>query len=416
MTKEALALLTWKASLDNQLDLSSLLGLDAILAIIGSEGLIPPSIGNLRNLTTLSLSNNELFGSIPQEIGLLRSLNILELSYNNLTGPIPHSIANNLTGLIPHFIGNLTSLMILDIHETKLSGSIPQEIGLLRSLENLDLSMNDLSEIGLLRSLLVLELGGNDLTGPIPPSWFNTNFHRKLVQLNCFVPFNSTKLSGVIPPDMNNITHFEIFAVRRDSTAAGELQYLETLNLSHNGLSGTIPHTFDHLMSLTVADISYNQLEGPLPNIKAFTPFEAFKNNKGLCGNNVTHLKPCSASRKKANKFLKRKTKSPKADVEDLFAIWGHDGELLYEQIIQGTEKFQFETVHWHWRKWYCYKAELPTGRIVAVKKLHSSEDGAMADLKAFKSEIHALTQIRHRNIVKLYGFSSFAENSFLGL
>ena len=53
----------------------------------------------------------------------------------------------------------------------------------------------------------------------------------------------------------------------------------------------------------------------------------------------------------------------------------------------------------------------------VTVKKLHYSSDkdgGDMADLKAFKSEIHALTQIRHRNIVKLYGFSSFAENSFL--
>ena len=62
------------------------------------------------------------------------------------------------------------------------------------------------------------------------------------------------------------------------------------------------------------------------------------------------------------------------------------------------------------------YKAELPNGRVV-VKKLNYSSDqhgGDMADFKAFKSEIHALTQIRHRNIVKLYGFSSFAENSFL--
>ena len=35
----------------------------------------------------------------------------------------------------------------------------------------------------------------------------------------------------------------------------------------------------------------------------------------------------------------------------------------------------------------------------VTVKKLHYSSDqdgGDMADLKAFKSEIHALTQIRH--------------------
>ena len=142
------------------------------------------------------------------------------------------------------------------------------------------------------------------------------------------------------------------------------------MNLSHNQLSGTIPHTFDDLISLTSADISYNQLEGPLIKIKAFAPFGAFRNNKGLCGNNVTHLKPCS--QKKPTKFSvliilllivstllflsafiigiyflvqklrKKTTKSTleAVDVKDLFAIWGHDGELLYEHIIQGTDNF----------------------------------------------------------------------------
>ncbi|XP_022765747.1 MDIS1-interacting receptor like kinase 2-like [Durio zibethinus] len=35
-------------------------------------------------------------------------------------------------------------------------------------------------------------------------------------------------------------------------------------------------------------------------------------------------------------------------------------------------------------------------------------------NLKAFESEIHALSEIRHRNIVKLYGFCSHPNNSFL--
>ena len=221
------------------------------------------------------------------------------------------------------------------------------------------------------------------------------------------------------------------------------------MNLSHNQLSGTTPHTFDDLISLTSADISYNQLEGPLPNIKAFAPFEAFRNNKGLCGNNATHLKPCSASRKKATKFFvliilllivstllflftfiigiyflvqklrKKTTKSilEAADVKDLFTILGYDGKLLYEHIIQGTDNFSSKHCIGTGGYGTVYKAELPNGQVVAVKKLHYSSDqdgGDMADFKAFKSEIHALTQIRHRNIVKLYGFSSFAENSFL--
>ena len=253
-----------------------------------------------------------------------------------------------------------------------------------------------------------------------------------------------------IPDEIGKMHHLESLDLSQNMLTGevppllGELQNLETLNLSHNGLSGTIPHRFDDLISLTVADISYNQLEGPLPNIKAFAPFEAFKNNKGLCDNNVTHLKPCSANQKKANKFSilviillivstllflfafiiaiyflfqksrKRKTKSSEADVEDLFAIWGHDGELLYEHIIQGTSNFSLKQCIGTGGYDTVYKAELPTGRVVAMKKPHSSQDGDMVDLKALKSEIHALTQIRHHNIVKLYGFCSFAENSFL--
>ncbi|XP_034702046.1 MDIS1-interacting receptor like kinase 2-like [Vitis riparia] len=108
------------------------------------------------------------------------------------------------------------------------------------------------------------------------------------------------------------------------------------------------------------------------------------------------------------------KTKSPEADVEDLFATWGHDGELLCEHVIQGIDNFSSKQCIGTGRYGTLYKAELPIGWVVAVKKLHSSEDGYMADLKAFKSEIHALTHIRHHNIVEFYGLSSFVENSFL--
>jgi pyruvate-formate lyase-activating enzyme len=48
-------------------------------------------------------------------------------------------------------------------------------------------------------------------------------------------------------------------------------------------------------------------------------------------------------------------------------------------------------------------RAELPTGQVVAVKKLHQSEDGIVANLKAFTSEFTALTEVRVRNIVKVF-------------
>ncbi|MQL41392.1 hypothetical protein EI012_26140, partial [Escherichia coli] len=46
--------------------------------------------------------------------------------------------------------------------------------------------------------------------------------------------------------------------------------------------------------------------------------------------------------------------------------------------------------------------------------KLPSIPSEETSNLKAFRSEIQALTEIRHRNIVKLYGFCSHSRFSFL--
>ncbi|RYR72143.1 hypothetical protein Ahy_A02g006347 isoform C [Arachis hypogaea] len=51
------------------------------------------------------------------------------------------------------------------------------------------------------------------------------------------------------------------------------------------------------------------------------------------------------------------------------------------------------------------YKAQLPSGKIVALKKLHQRESQNPSFDKSFRNEIKMLSQIRHRNIVKLHGF-----------
>ena len=79
-------------------------------------GEIPPEIGNLTNLTYLSLRDNELQGEIPSEIGQLTNLINLELDWNQLTGSIPSEIEN------------LTNLELLELHHNELSGEIPNSI------------------------------------------------------------------------------------------------------------------------------------------------------------------------------------------------------------------------------------------------------------------------------------------------
>ena len=79
-------------------------------------GSIPPEIGNLTNLTHLTIIETQLTGEIPSEIGNLTNLTELYL-YNN-----------QLTGEIPSEIGNLTNLTHLGLRYNQLTGEIPESI------------------------------------------------------------------------------------------------------------------------------------------------------------------------------------------------------------------------------------------------------------------------------------------------
>nr|CAB3474616.1 unnamed protein product [Digitaria exilis] len=55
----------------------------------GLSGLLPTSIGNLKQLTTLLFDNNQLSGPIPDEIGSITTLQILNFADNQLRGTMP---------------------------------------------------------------------------------------------------------------------------------------------------------------------------------------------------------------------------------------------------------------------------------------------------------------------------------------
>ncbi|KAI3872987.1 hypothetical protein MKW92_025136 [Papaver armeniacum] len=415
-------------------------------------GSIPTSLCNLSNLKLLALFENQLSGSIPEEIGKLNSLMDLELSVNYLTGPIPSSICN------------LSNLNILYLDENQLSGTIPLDIARLGSLSDFQIHKNNLvgqipaslcnSTVGMLQHLYLFE---NQLSGPIPKQLGECS---NLLELD----LSTNNLNGSIPIEIGGLISIQILLDLSQNELSGEipsdfgkLNKLERLNLSHNILSGSIPSSFVEMLSLTTVYISYNELSGPIPNIKAFrdAPFDALKNNSGLCGNHSGGFKPCNSSviiRRKKDKprlaliilvplfgslfllftffaiyFCLRKRLARNLAQADqatatnprsnIFSVQDYDGKLVFEEIIEATENFDTK---------YCigtggygsvYKAELSTGQVFAVKKLHpSDEDSDIIDHKPFESEVQALTEIRHKNIVKLFGFCSSVERqiSFL--
>ncbi|KAJ1437378.1 Tyrosine-protein kinase, active site [Sesbania bispinosa] len=320
-------------------------------------GHLSPNWGKCYNLTSLIISNNNLSGGIPPELGKATNLHVLDLSSNHLTGKIPNEL------------GSLTKLNKLMLSSNHLSGNVPVQIASLHDMETLELAENNLSgfittQLAGLSKLWNLNLSQNKFKGKIPIEFGQF----KALQI---LDLSGNLLGGTIP------------------SMFSQLKYLETLNLSHNNLSGVIPSDFRQMLSLSYVDISYNQLEGPLPDIPAFhnTKIEALRNNKGLCGN-VSGLEPCPRS--------SGETQNHKNNEVLLIVLPLTVGALILALVSFGVSKHLSQTSANEECQGSVYKAELHTGQVVAVKKLQSVPNEEISNLKAFRSEIQALTEIRH--------------------
>ena len=226
------------------------------LYLYATQGSIPPEIGNLINLTYLSLSDG-LTGVIPPEIGNLINLTYLDLEENQLTGSIPPEISN------------LTNLTYLDLGYQYLEGSIPPEIYNLTNLTHLYLNDNALTgyiplEIGNLTNLTHLYLNNNELSGEIPLEIGNlTNLNHLYLEINA--------LAGSIPPEIGNLTSLtELMLYANQLTGSipseiGNLNNLVYLGLVENQLTGEIPESFESLSQLTMFGLSENYLSGNIP-------------------------------------------------------------------------------------------------------------------------------------------------------
>ncbi|KAJ4718903.1 putative Receptor protein kinase [Melia azedarach] len=390
------------------------------------SGVIPPGLGRLSNLEVLNLNGNSLTGGIPSTISNLTKLIVLALSRNELDGPVPcignlsnliilslHS--NKITGVLPHEVGNLRNLISLDVrnnyligpipptvsHLTNLSylylnsnqfnGSIPPGIGVIDGLQRLDLSLNDIqhsipNELTRLSQLQYLSLSSNLFSGQIPSTIGG------LTNLEC-LDLSNNKLTGEIPVEISNCSELQIIVLRNNSLIGnippeiGEMPLLQYCDLSHNNLSGTIPEFLNQTISL---DLSYNDLQETED-----VAVDEKSNKMGM--NLIGIILPITALLilileifllKQKNKISQLMTTPIKSG--DVFSIWNYDG---YGSV---------------------YRAQLPGGKIVALKKLHRSELEESTFINSFHNEAQVLSKIVHQNIVNLYGFCMHKKCMFL--
>ncbi|KAF5472284.1 hypothetical protein F2P56_009017 [Juglans regia] len=283
------------------------------LSFMGLTGTIPPHIGNLSFLVSLSIQNNSFHGSIPMELSHLTRLKFFDFGYNEFDGAIPSLLGsltklrklylnnNNFIGTIPPSLSNISSLQVISVGFNLLSGSIPSSIFKISSLQEIYLGVNKLlgpiSSIFFNISLLqIIELGENMLYGGLPTYMFDhlPNLQYLSISHNQFsgelpkignltmlteLYLDDNNFEGRLPPEIGNLTMLTELYLSSNKfeglipNQIGNLQNLEVLNIEINGFFGTIPFGIFNISTIRWIAMTSNNLSGHLPsNMGLFLP------------------------------------------------------------------------------------------------------------------------------------------------
>ncbi|KAH9686895.1 protein kinase domain-containing protein [Citrus sinensis] len=415
------------------------------------SGFIPNTIGNLRNLQVLRLSNNYLTSSTLElsflsSLSNCKSLTLISFSNNPLDGILPKTSVGNLShsleyfemaycnvsGGIPEEIGNLTNLTIIYLGGNKLNGSIPSTLGKLQKLQGLGLENNKLEGSipdSICRSdeLYELELGGNKLSGSIPECFNNLASLRILLlgsnELTSipltfwnlkdilYLNFSSNFLTGPLPLEIGN------------------LKVLVGIDFSMNNFSEKLSYLKD-------LNLSFNKLEGEIPRGGSFGNFsaESFEGNELLCGSPNLRVPPCKTSIhhiSRKNAFLlgivlplstvfmivviflivkcRKRERGPPNDAN--MPPEAMQRMFSYLELCRATDGFSENNLIGRGGFGSVFKARLGDGMEVAVK-VFNLQYGRV--FKSFDVECEMMKSIHHRNIIKV--ISSCSNEEFKAL
>nr|AAL31656.1 Putative protein kinase [Oryza sativa]AAM08710.1 Putative protein kinase [Oryza sativa Japonica Group]AAP51899.1 Leucine Rich Repeat family protein [Oryza sativa Japonica Group] len=347
------------------------------------DGPIPRSLKTCTSLVRIAVHKNQLTGDISEHFGVYPHLKTVSLAYNRFSGQItPNWVAspqleemyfqgNMITGVLPPALSKLSNLGVLRLDLNNISGEIPAEFGNLKSLYKLNLSFNQLSgslpaQLGKLSNLGYLDVSRNNLSGPIPDELGDC------IRLES-LKINNNNIHGNLPGTIGNLKGLQIILDASNNKLdgllpqqLGTLQMLEILNLSHNQFRGSLPSSIASMLSLTVLDVSYNNLEGPLPagHLLQNASISWFIHNKVIASG---HHKP---------KLLSL--------LLPIVLVVNFDGRLAFEDIIRATENFNDKHIVGIGGSGKVYKARLQDGNVVIVEKLHPVEEESNVKLYGF--------------------------------
>ena len=289
-------------------DIANHLPILSKLQMSGSKvsGELPDSIGDLIHLTVLSLGETQINGSIPQTISKLKNLWFLDLETLKLKG--------NLS-----FLYNLRNLSFLHLSSNEISGSIPEYIGeSCPNLRDLRLSNNKLSgnlprSLGALKILEEMNVEKNDLSGLIPVDLFNLNLKVLVLSSNKFTEFEKSDNGTFLGLTLFRASHLSVFNCSLHTILSylkGSANSIMQIDISYSNIYGQIPNMIYSFNKLALLKLASNRLSGKIPapsrNLPFFTLVDLQENDlSGAIPLTFSRLKMLTELNVKGNKWLR---------------------------------------------------------------------------------------------------------------
>ncbi|XP_061373698.1 probably inactive leucine-rich repeat receptor-like protein kinase At5g06940 [Gastrolobium bilobum] len=431
---------------------ASLVGLHSLTHLDLSEnnltgGISMALVSSLRNLVSFDVSQNKLLGPFPTDICKGQGLIILSLHTNAFTGSIPNSIGdckslerfqvqdNGFSGDFPIALWSLPKIQLIRAENNRFSGKIPESISKAVQLEQVQLDNNSFGGkipqgLGLIKSLYRFSASLNRFYGELAPNFCDS-------PVMSIVNLSHNSLSGPIP-ELKKCRKLVSLSLADNSltgeipSSLAQLPVLTYLDLSDNNLTGSIPQGLQNL-KLALLNVSFNKLSGKVPySLISGLPASFLEGNPDLCGPGL----PNSCSDDMPRHYTGGLTTLTCVLISLAFlagTVIVAGGFILYRRSCKGSQVGVWRSVFFYPLRitehdllmgmnekssmgnggvfGKVYVVSLPSGELVAVKKLVNFGNQSSKTLKA---EVKTLAKIRHKNVVKILGFCHSDESIFL--
>ncbi|KAK7364407.1 hypothetical protein VNO80_13037 [Phaseolus coccineus] len=236
-----------------------------------------PDFSMFLKLEVLDVLRNQLKDGVPKSLHNATILLILDLSNNSLSENLP-TIIHHLSQYVRY------SLQHLDLSQNQITGTLPNTFTMFPSLKGLYLNSNKLNgtiseDLRFPTQLEELSLMSNSLKGVIKDSHFSNMSKLETLEL--------LDNSIVLKFSQNRAPSFQLGYIGLRSCNVGPLfpkwiqsqNKIRFLDISNNGISNTLPIWFwdkFELRNPISINISYDNLEGMIPNLSLENSFDSF--------------------------------------------------------------------------------------------------------------------------------------------